>query len=359
LASLKIKEDIGDKKGIANTLSNIGAIKELQKDYKEALVYHLSALRIRKELGDQRGISDSHNNIGNIYKEQGNYPEALKNHFTSLKIYEEIGNKSGIASSYNNLGMIYYAQGDSALLHGDKLLAITNLYPKALKNYFESLKIREEIGDKTGIAASFVNIGTVNIKLKKYSDANKYLNEALTVSQEIGNKKSIKDSYNNLSTLDSIQGDFKNAYLNYRMYIVYRDSLFNEENAEKSFQMQMQYEIEKDQLREAQEEEKRLKAIARRNQVEYSVIILIVLLVIGAIMLLGSLKVPPAFAQGLNFVSLLMVFESVLVFTDPWLDVITNGAPFKKLLVNILLAIFIFPLHRFMEKRFRKRLKLE
>ena len=39
------------------------------------------------------------NNIGLIYDKQGNYPEALKNHFASLKIKEAVGDKNGIAGS--------------------------------------------------------------------------------------------------------------------------------------------------------------------------------------------------------------------------------------------------------------------
>ena len=40
----------------------------------------------------------------------GNNPEALKNYFASLKIYEEIGYNSGIAFSYNNIGNVYDSQ---------------------------------------------------------------------------------------------------------------------------------------------------------------------------------------------------------------------------------------------------------
>jgi tetratricopeptide (TPR) repeat protein len=359
LESLKMKEEVGDKKGIANTLSNIGAIKELQRNFSEALKYHQAALKIRQELEDQRGISETYNNIGNIHKELGNYPEALRSHFISLKVFEETGNQPGIASCYNNIGLIYEAQGDSALKRGDTKLALTHRYPQALRSYAASFKLRSEIGDKIGVAASSNNMGRVSIRLGKYSDARMYLVGGLDTAMSIGSKKTIKDSYQQLSVLDSTTGNMGGAFENYKLFIVYRDSLFNEENAEKSAMTQMQFDIERGDEAEARTEEKRRKEVLRRNQLEYSAIAFIVLLVLVSVMLLGRIKVPAVLARGLSFVALLLVFESLLVFLDQWLDVWTGGTPAKKLLVNIALAILIFPLNNLLEKKVKKRLKVE
>lgn len=359
LESLKMKEEIGDKPGIANTLSNIGAIKETQRNFPEALRYHQAALRIRQELEDQRGISDSYNNIGNIHKELGHYSEALRSHFISLKIFEETGNQFGIASCYNNIGLIYEAQGDSALRRGDKKLSLTHRYPQALRSYAASFKLRTEIGDKIGLAASSNNMGRVSLRLGKYNEARGYLIAGRDTSMAIGSKKSIKDSYKELSALDSATGNMGGAFENYKLYIVYRDSLFNEENAEKAAMTQMQFSIEREQAAEQRMEEKRKNALRRRNQLEYSGIALVVLLVLVSVMLLGRIKVPVIVARGLSFVALLLVFESLLVVLDSYLDVFTGGAPAKKLLVNIALAILIFPLNNFLERKVKKRLKVQ
>jgi tetratricopeptide (TPR) repeat protein len=358
LASLKIDEELGNKSGIANSYNNIGSIYEIQRNFKEALKNHYAALKIRQELGDQRGIADSYLSIGNCNKELGNFTEALKNFLESLDIANAIGNKPGVGNAYNNIGNVYMVQGDSAYAKGNENFAINDRYPLAIENYKISLKIREEIGDRAGVASNYNNLGAVNLKLKKYGPALIYLNDALDVSKEIGNKKIIRDTYNHLSVLDSAQGNFAKAYEHYKLFITYRDSLFNEEKIQQTAQMHMNYEIEKDQLLEAQALEKEKARIARRNMLQYMLIFVIVFLVVGAVLLLGSIKFPPALAQGLNFVSLLLVFESILVFTDPYLDTFTNGVPIYKLLVNILLAVLIFPIHNFMDRRFRKRLKL-
>jgi tetratricopeptide (TPR) repeat protein len=229
-ASLKIYEAIGHKYGIALSYGNIGNVYYNQGNYPEALKKYIASLKIQEAIGDKYGIASSYNNIGSVYERQGNYPEALKNYSASLKIREAIGDKRGIAMSYNNIGGIYYDQGN---------------YLEAFKYYFACLKIQEAIGDKYGIANSYNNIGLVNLKLKKIAEAKKYLEDGLNLSKEIGAKDIIRDSYSGLAQVDSITGNYKSQVANYKLYILYRDSLDNEETRKKTIQSQMTYDFEK------------------------------------------------------------------------------------------------------------------
>ena len=312
-----------------------------------------------EDLGDKSGIASSYNNIGGAYEKQGNYPKALENFSDCLKISQDIGDKNIIATSYNNLGIVYDAQADIIVL--DKKKERDSLFNNALVNHFEALKIRMEIGDKSGTATSYLNIGAINIKLKKFAESKKYLNDALLLSIEIGYKEIIGESYNFLSILDNEEGNFKKAYEDYKMYIVYRDSLVNEENLKKTVQMQTRYEFEKEQIIKEHEEELKIKneklRIDRRNVLQYTIIFLFILVVLGVVLSLGFIKVSERVAQGLIFVSLLLLFEFLLVFLDPHLDKFTKGVPLYKLIVNVTLATFIFPVHSFLEKRFRIRAK--
>jgi tetratricopeptide (TPR) repeat protein len=268
-ASLKIKEAIGDKKGIADSYNNIGVIYDKQSNYPEALKNHFASLKIREAIGDKKGITFSYNNIGIIYDMQGNYTEALKNHFASLKIKQAMGDKYGIANSYTNIGIVYYNQGNypEALKNhfaslkikeeiGDNYgiaYAYNNIaivyasqgnYPEALKNHFASLEIREAMGDKNGIAASYLNLGEVNLKLHKNLEAKHYLENGLSLSKEIGAKDIARNCYRGLAQFDSVTGNYKSEVENYKLYILYRDSIDNEETRKKTIQSQMQYEYE-------------------------------------------------------------------------------------------------------------------
>ena len=71
------------------------------------------------------------------------------------------------------------------------------------------------------------------------------MDDALSLNRQLGIKEEIKEAYNSLAELDSLEGNFKSAYENHKMYILYRDSLVNKENAEKIVGLQMQYEFDK------------------------------------------------------------------------------------------------------------------
>jgi tetratricopeptide (TPR) repeat protein len=236
-SSKKIKEQMLlpdgqfiDKRGLGNSYNNIGIIYYEQHNYTEALKNHLSALKIRSSISDKKSVADSYNNIAVIYLDNGNYSEALKNLFASLKIRKEIDDQNGIASSYTNIGIIYKKQGN---------------YEDALKNHFASLSIKEAIGNKEGIVISYTNIGDVFREQKKYDISKKWMLKAIVLSKIIGGKYNLKFAYHFMTKLDSATGNFKGAYENHKLYILYRDSLDNEDTRKKTIQTQMNYDFEK------------------------------------------------------------------------------------------------------------------
>ncbi len=270
LAALEIREEIGDKFGIADSYNNIGGVYYLQGNYPEALKKHFIALKIREEIGHKQRIAISYNNIGLIYQIQGNYPEALKYSFAGLEIHKEIGERQGIANAYNNIGNVYKAQGNypnalNNLLAALKILEeikdkfgiatsyvyIGNVYKAqsnysdALKNFLVGLKIFEEIGDKRGIADSYNNIGATYLEQQKIPEALSYERKGLALAKEIGSLQRVIEAHLTLAAIDSARGDFKSALANHKLYIIYKDSLINNENTKKTVQQQMQYDFDK------------------------------------------------------------------------------------------------------------------
>ena len=241
LSALKIREKMDDKGGLASSYSGIGRVYYSQNNYKEALSNYYAALKIEQEIGHKKGIASAFNNIGIVNSRQGDYEEALKNFSSSLKIYEEIKYNSGIAFSFNNIGNVYDSQAD---IEKNQQLKVA-LLNKALENYFASLKIKEELGNKSGIASSYNNIGNIYYKLKKFNDAGIFLIKARDLSKKIGYKDCLKDTYLGLMSRDSAVGNYKGAYENHIQYVLYRDSLDNEETRKKTIQSQMTYDFEK------------------------------------------------------------------------------------------------------------------
>jgi len=232
-ASLKIYESTGNKKGIATGYMNVGIIYSTQGNSADALKNHTAALKVYESIGNKNGIAACYSNIGEVYKDQGNYPEALKNYRSALEIYESIGVKNGIAACYNNIGLIYSGQGN---------------YSGALKNYISASKINKETGNINWLAKNYNNIGIVYAHLGKAREGKSWLQNGLELSSSIGATGTIKESYSGLAEADSALGNYKGALENYKMFITFRDSLYNEDNTKKLTQTSMQYEFDKKHL---------------------------------------------------------------------------------------------------------------
>lgn len=252
LASLGIFEEIKDKKAIAAAYNDIGNVYENQGDSAEAMKNYLASLKIYDELGDKDAMVNRYFNIAFLYEDKGNYPEALKNYSNALNLCKETGNKEGIAACYTNIGGNYYQQGKAQTDPGKK----EELYNKALNNYLSSLKNYKTSGDKEGLAACYNALGEAYLELKSFAKAKQFLNDGLALFKDVGTiddageryqlpAEYIRENYRLLARLDSETGNWKRAFNHYKLYLLYRDSLVNEESSQKIMKAQMQYEFDK------------------------------------------------------------------------------------------------------------------
>ena len=333
------------KKGIAGCLNNIATLYNEQGDIPKGLEYHHKSLKIRKEMGNKTGIATSLNNIAGVHYRQGDFPIALEYFHQSMKLYNEMDFKTGIAASLNNIGFIHKKQGD---------------FTKALEYYHESLKIREATGNKAGIATSLNSIGNIELAQGALTQALNFGTRALQIAREIGSPDHLSTNANLLCRVAKRQGDYQEALEMYELDIQMRDSIKNEETQKATIRQQTKYEFEKVQLVKEQEEKEALRLLAeetsRRDNLQYSVILL-GLLVLGSLVLgLGKLSLSARVAEGLIFFSFLILFEFLLVLADPYIEEWSGGAPGIKLLFNAGIAALIFPAHSFFESILKRRL---
>ncbi|MBI1287159.1 MAG: tetratricopeptide repeat protein [Flavobacteriales bacterium] len=242
LVALRIKEEIGDKRGIAACYNNIAVIHQDQGNYEQSLQTHQRSLEIREEIGDKRGTAMAYANMGNVFILQKQYDKGLENTLKALRIAEEVGDKYGIANCNMNVAVCYNKLGN---------------YGKSLQHTKLTLNMFEEMGIQWGVAASYANMGSTYNLMKKPAEGRKWYSKSLALSRELGTKDQIKQSYLGLAESDSALHDYKGAYENYKMYLVYRDSLVNEENTKKTTQLEMQYEFDKKEAATQAEQDKK------------------------------------------------------------------------------------------------------
>jgi len=229
-ATLKILNRLGNEAEAAKVYNNIGNIYRKHENYKKALQNHYIALDIRKKIGDERFIASSYFNIANVYKSQLNYEKALTYYDSAITLCNRTENTRMLSYIYNNMANLFIEQGD---------------YEQGLKMHFTVLDLSKKRKDMVSFALAENNIGATYGRMGKPLIAKSWLIKSRDLAEQLGSKDVLMLSYQSLSDLDSISGNYKSAYTHYRLYVAYRDSLFNKEQTRKMAQTAISYEYDK------------------------------------------------------------------------------------------------------------------
>jgi hypothetical protein len=116
--------------------------------------------------------------------------------------------------------------------------------------------------------------------------------------------------------------------------------------------------LEKEREEELAAQIEHIKKI-RKFRLQYSSILVIILLIFLFTFLLTKLRVSQQVASGILFLGFLLFFEFVFVLLDPFTEQKTGGEPLLKMLINSGIALIFTILHRFIEKRIQKRIDLK
>jgi len=280
LKALKISQQQEDGKSISTNFCNIAIVYYEQGNYSKALEYDFKALKVAQQINSQYLVSNCYDNLGVVYAKLKNYKNSLYYQFKSLEIDTNRRNWDGISDNYINIGDVYAEQKD---------------FTKAQVYYFKALDVLQRIQDKDAVANLFGKMGEVYTKLKDYIRARIFLDSSLALSKKVGDKKYTENAYRSLALLDSALGNYKGAYVNYGSYVVYRDSLINQESVTQITQMEIsnRYEKREDSIKSVHEKADIIKTaeIKRKNIITYSSIVIAVLAILIAIQLIHSQQV--------------------------------------------------------------------
>lgn len=228
--ALKISEEENNESYISLVFLNIGSIYTLQGDYENALGYVNHALTSAEKLNDKRRISLCYEEMGNIYL-RTNKPEALDYFQKALIIAEELSYQTPILNISIKIGDYYRGQGD---------------YAKALINYSRALKISENLNRKRTICETCIKIGGIHLLQKEYAKALTCCYRSLELADELKLLSNQKDIHHQLSEIYAASNDFKKAYLQYKLYTIINDSVYNEKNTKKIAELEYTYKFEKE-----------------------------------------------------------------------------------------------------------------
>lgn len=171
--SLALREKLGDKQQIAESLSSIGRYYSTKGDTSQALQYFKQSMALLEESENKWDISQGFWNIGSIFCQEGNLAHALEYFEKSRMISEEIGFKSGMAQALFCSSAMCKDMGELDL---------------ALKYQQQNLKLFKELNDKAEIAASLAQVGFIYLSRGELDRALEYHQQSLGLYEELGKK---------------------------------------------------------------------------------------------------------------------------------------------------------------------------
>jgi|GEM_PF-2108203 len=243
--TLKNSESYPKSKTLASCFDEFGMILKNEKS-ERALLFLNKALEMRKDLGNKRSIAKSYTNLGSFYNMRKNYSKALFYYKKSLELNEELKYRKSISVVCTNIGNLYLKieKIDSAQIY-----------------YNRSLDIKEVIGDRNGEAVVCTSLGELYAMNKEYKKAENYLMRANRIAEEIEVLYLQQEINLQLKNLYAAQNKGKEALAYYDKYISIKDSIFNTENMQHMQEMETRYQTrEKEQQIEVLNIEKEAKA---------------------------------------------------------------------------------------------------
>jgi len=191
--NLAISIQIGDRKGEAVSLNNLGNVARKGGDLVEAERLYREGLAIAREIGNREEVANILANISSMpNQEREDLDEAERLQRASLAIEKEIGNRQGEASSLRKLGLIAKERGD--LNEAERL-------------HQESLAIDREIGNRRGEAMELSNLASIKSLQKEDEEAERLYREILSIQREIGDHRGEADTLFELSIIAENRGE--------------------------------------------------------------------------------------------------------------------------------------------------------
>ncbi len=194
--SLALYRTLGDKQGIATSLSLLGWVAQRRFNREEACALHEEGLALSRELGDKRGIAEALYDLSYLAFSQGDYDKAYALKEESLALFRELGDKWSIAYLLLQVVSVASYQGN---------------YDKACPAAEEGLALFRELGDKEGIADALHSLGGVILNQGDYARARVVLEEGLALYRELGLKRGIARVLFSLGRVAFSQGDYTKA----------------------------------------------------------------------------------------------------------------------------------------------------
>ncbi len=172
--------------------NQINQYSSLITDYKKQGKYRMVAYYMYKS--------------GSVYLKAGEHANAIEKFKESADYYEQIGSFSNKKKIYSNIAFVYAEMGQ---------------LKNAQKYYNKSLEISRRLNNRHDISASLMEVATIEIYSKDYTNAQKNLEEALKIGNALNDALLLRTCYRLLAQLYKAYGNKKKSDQYFDNFLIY------------------------------------------------------------------------------------------------------------------------------------------
>jgi signal transduction histidine kinase/Flp pilus assembly protein TadD len=217
LKSLQFARRVENINEQAIALNNIGLINYKLGNFEEAIAYYLDALEIRKANDLYEDINTTYINLALCYNAIGSRQEAI-NAFNSVLNNVSDSDKSITIDAYFGLGKTHFDQ---------------NRNMEAERFFKLAYDLAESNGETKKLSSIEYYLAYIYFRNNNVSKALLFLNRSQEKAKKINSWERLKNNYELFSNIYENNSDYLHAYSNLKQFVAYKDSIFNEQLAEK------------------------------------------------------------------------------------------------------------------------------
>jgi len=180
----------------AKALNGAGCIASMRGDFARADAFLEKSLALRRQIGDTRGVSNTLANLGMLASDRGEYARARKLLQEALALWRSLDDTDGVVAALIELANV--------AMYDDELEKATELYE-------ESLELGRRVGDTWARGLALGNLGLVMLYREQYARARQLVTEALELYTSVNDPRGAAWATANLGALALCEGDYASA----------------------------------------------------------------------------------------------------------------------------------------------------
>jgi tetratricopeptide (TPR) repeat protein len=201
--------NIGNWRSQAWILIELGTVDRQVGRYEQAAERFVQSRELYDRADDRNGRAWADRELGIVFRMTGNLQEAERILGRSLAVFTEIGSKRNTADASIELATLHRSTGDLALAQQEAMLALeiyqgigdirgatwseielsvierSSDYSSSLRRLEGALSVYKQIGDRSGLARTYFELGMAAIMRNDAKVAREYLSTALSIYEAI------------------------------------------------------------------------------------------------------------------------------------------------------------------------------